>query len=286
MRPVVSLVFGLAMIAALTVLAPAADRPADALAVVVMDPLALPLSCPCVKGYAQRDYDRLGAHLHTRLGRAVQVYFADSLADALARKTAGRADLVIGKSSVVRHAAAATKRDLAPLAALTDRQGKTTQTGLWVVAAKDPAITAGDLKGYELFVGAAEAEEKRGAALALLRELEVPVPERLTVCSSCSDAALKVLEAHQAGRKAAAAISSYAQPLLEGCGTVKKGELRVIGTTDPVPFVVAFVDARLPAGERAALRDALLAVGGDAKLCQALETKRGFVAVSEAAKKK
>ena len=30
---------------------------------VVMDPLALPLSCPCVKGYAQRNYDKLGEKL-------------------------------------------------------------------------------------------------------------------------------------------------------------------------------------------------------------------------------
>ena len=51
-----------------------------ALTLVVMDPLAAPLSCPCVKGYAQRDYTKLGAHLEKALGRPVQVLFGESLA--------------------------------------------------------------------------------------------------------------------------------------------------------------------------------------------------------------
>jgi hypothetical protein len=29
------------------------------LTMIVMDPLAAPLACPCVKGYAQRDYEKL-----------------------------------------------------------------------------------------------------------------------------------------------------------------------------------------------------------------------------------
>jgi hypothetical protein len=32
------------------------------LTIVVMDPLALPLSCPCVKGYAQRKYETLAEY--------------------------------------------------------------------------------------------------------------------------------------------------------------------------------------------------------------------------------
>ena len=70
-------------------------------ALIVMDPLALPLSCPCVKGYAQRDYDKLAAFLSTELGRPVKVAFHESLKVALEKKTAGRADIVIGKHSVV-----------------------------------------------------------------------------------------------------------------------------------------------------------------------------------------
>src|SRR5437868_6623254 len=67
---------------------------------VVMDPLALELSCPCVKGYAQRNYHKLGDAIQKEIGRPVQVYFSESLPAAL-KKTGGGADLVIGKESVV-----------------------------------------------------------------------------------------------------------------------------------------------------------------------------------------
>src|SRR5438045_373639 len=75
--------------------------PGSELVVVVMDPLAKPLSCPCVEGYAQRDYDKLGAHLSKQLGRPVKVHYSDSLVKAMKLKTSGRADVVIGKKSVV-----------------------------------------------------------------------------------------------------------------------------------------------------------------------------------------
>src|SRR5437763_11911510 len=87
-------------LAAVTVAA-LAEPPKATLTVVVMDPLALPLSCPCVKGYAQRDYDKLGAYLESQLGRPVTVAFSESLTGALKNKTDGKADVVIGKNSVV-----------------------------------------------------------------------------------------------------------------------------------------------------------------------------------------
>ena len=46
---------------------------------VVMDPLAKPLSCPCVKGYAQRDYEKLSQKLQTLLDRPVKIVFNESL---------------------------------------------------------------------------------------------------------------------------------------------------------------------------------------------------------------
>ena len=75
-----------------------------------------------------------------------------------------------------------------------------------------------------------------------------------------------------AGVRAAAVISSYAKPLLEGCGTVKKGDLRVIGETKPIPFITAFVADALPAAERDRVSQALLAAGTKPELCKALET--------------
>jgi hypothetical protein len=67
----------------------------DALSLVVMDPLALPLSCPCVEGYAQRNYDKLAEFLTERLGRPVHVTFAESFEKALAKESCKTIDIAI-----------------------------------------------------------------------------------------------------------------------------------------------------------------------------------------------
>ena len=82
----------LAALAACAITAPAsyaAEAKTDEITLVVMDPMALELSCPCVKGYAQRNYSKLAAFLTDQLGKPVKVHFADSLASALKLKTAG-----------------------------------------------------------------------------------------------------------------------------------------------------------------------------------------------------
>jgi ABC-type phosphate/phosphonate transport system substrate-binding protein len=263
-----------------------AEKPAaDALTVVVMDPLAAPLSCPCVKGYAQRDYDKLGKFLETKLGRPVAVHYAETLAGALTKKTSGKADLIIGKDSVVRAEAATNKFTVTHLVCLSGKDGKTTQTGLICVAAADKALTAADLKDYTIYFGTADAEEKHGAVLKMLKELGLTVPAKPETCPACTDGALKVIEQAKAGQKAATVISSYAQPLLEGCGTIKKGDLRVVAETDPVPFIAAFATGSLAAGEQTSVKAALLAVGAVKELCTALETKVGFVEPEPAKKK-
>jgi ABC-type phosphate/phosphonate transport system substrate-binding protein len=247
---------------------------------VVMDPLALELSCPCVKGYAQRNYHKLGEMLEKQIGRPVTVQFSESLTAAL-KKTDGAADLVIGKESVVRIEGTANKMPLTPIASLTGKDGKTTMNGLFVVAGKDPALTLNDLKGYRIIFGAPECDEKHRTALALLKEFnvtfEVGTDKKVETCSACSDGATTIIDLHKSGVKAATVISSYAAPLLEGCGTIKKGDLRVIGETEAVPFVVAFINEQLPQSERDTVRKALLSVGKDKELSTVLETKDGFV---------
>ncbi len=257
-------------------------KPSDPreLTVVVMDPLAAPLSCPCVEGYAQRDYTKLTAFLESRLDRPVKVVFSESLTTALKNKTEGKADLVIGKASVVKFDAAANKRSLKPIAQLCGKDGVTTQTGLIVVPSADPAKTVADLKNYRVIFGPVESDEKHAAALALLKKQGVEAPKKLETCAGCDEGCHKILEAGKDSR-GAAVISSYARPLLEGCGQVKKGDLRVIGETAPVPFIVAFADERLDAGLKKSLEESLLAVATDAKLCIQLETLLGFVAVED-----
>ncbi len=246
------------------------------LILVVMDPLSEPLSCDCVQGYAQRKYEVLGKFLEQELRRPVKVYWSESLVTALEEKTRGKVDLVIGKHSVVLHDARQVKRKLKPIAALTDKEGHTTQTGLIVVRKEDPAQTAADLGGYRIFFGPGECDEKSRAPMALLKQLGISLPQRPETYPACSNAATALVEL-DANVKAAAVISSYAEPLLEGCGTIQKGDLRVVGVTDPVPFITAFVNAKLPEQEIGLIQQALLKVGTDADLLIALETTLGFV---------
>lgn len=250
--------------------------PANALVVLVMDPLSKELSCPCVNGYAQRDYDKFGKYLEGKVGRAVAVVYGESLAGAL-KKSEDKGDLLIGKDAVIRALAPESKLKVTHLAALTGRDGKTTQTGLVVVAAADKAVLATDLKEHTIYFGSPAAEEKHAAAIKTLKEFGLALPAKLDTCATCSTAATKVVEEAKGGAKVAAVISSYAQPLLEGCGTIKKGELRVIAETEPVPFIAAFATESLSPGDRDTVKAALLEVGKDKALCTVLETKAGFV---------
>src|SRR5690349_24654141 len=126
-----------------------ADAP-NTLVMIVMDPLASPLSCPCVQGYAQRDYDKLAAALKKELGRDVNVVYNESLPTALQGKAEGKADIVIGKHSVVLFDGGRVKKSFVPVAKLPGKDGVTTMTGLIVVPTKDPAKSVADLKDYRI----------------------------------------------------------------------------------------------------------------------------------------
>lgn len=254
----------------------AADNKPSTLTVVVMDPLSAPLACDCVKGYAQRKYEMLGEFLQAELKQPVKVYWSESLNAALEEKTGGKADVIIGKHSVIVADAAEAKLAVQPVAQLTGKDGSVTQTGLFIVRKLDPAKSMSDLKGYRILFGPADCDEKSAAPMALLKKSGLPVPKPVETSPSCSDAA-KALLAFPESEKAAAVVSSYAQPLLEGCGSIKKGDVRVIGESAPVPFITAFVNGKLDKSVRAAITEALLKVGNEAKLLIGLETEKGFV---------
>ena len=170
-----------------------ADEP-RALSLIVMDPLAAPLSCPCVKGYAQRDYQRLADYLSRKLDRPVQVAFAESLAKGL-EKTGGQADLVIGKRSVVLSDARRAGLQIEPLAALGNKDGKLNQCGLLVVRSDSPARTPADVKDFRLILGPADCDEKHAAARELLTQHGIELPEQVETSVACSDGATIVVEA-------------------------------------------------------------------------------------------
>ena len=134
----------------------------------------------------------------------------------------------------------------------------------------------GDLNNYQIVFGPAECDEKHRSALALLSSAGVAPPERLAIDQACSSGASQVVEKGPEAAMAAV-ISSYAAPLLEGCGTIKKGDLRVVGETAPVPFVTAFATNAVDPKLRKRLQAALLATGEEPDVLIALESLMGFV---------
>jgi len=258
-----------------------ADDP-GALSLVVMDPLAAPLSCPCVEGYAQRKYEVLAEHLESALGRRVEVTFSESLLTAM-KKSGKKADIVIGKESVVQADADHAKLPLTAISRLTDQQGSTDQYGIIVVNRDDPAASVADLAGYSIYFGPAEAAEKHSAALELLKEAGVTIGEdKRKISPACSDGACEVVDLGPQSRTAAV-ISSYAQPLLEGCGTIKKGDLRVLAKTAPVPFVSLFIADTLEGKDVETIRSALAEVALKPEVLEALESLIGFLPVEATA---
>lgn len=248
---------------------------------IVMDPLAAPLSCPCVAGYAQRDYEKLATFLGAAIGCNVKLIFTETL--RVGGKRVAPVDVVIGKSSVVKAEWQEDQQandgvELLPVAQLTDQEGSWWQHGLVVVSRDDKAQTLADLGGHTIYLGPPSCEEKHAAARDLLSEHGLTVPANTAVASACSDGAEKVIAAAKQGMApAATVISSYAQPLLEGCGTIRRGDLRVIGKTRNVPFITAFIASSVAAPLREKITKALLSVADDPLLRLALETKDGFV---------
>jgi outer membrane protein assembly factor BamB/ABC-type phosphate/phosphonate transport system substrate-binding protein len=255
-----------------------ADDSDRAISMVVMDPLALPLSCPCVAGYAQRKYEVLGDYLSTQLDRPVVITYAESIKNALDKENVDKIHLIVGKDSVVRDQTKKHKLGASLLARLVGKDGKTTQTGLIVVRAADPAKTVADLGGYRILFGPPHCDEKFAAARATIEEagIKLPAEKDAEISNACSDGACMIIDWGDKIR-GAAVISSYAAPLLEGCGTIKKGDLRVVGETEPVPFVAAFGTNQLTKDEKVEVQKALYLAGKEPGMLLALETMLGFV---------
>ncbi len=258
--------------------APEPSGPSGAITMAVMDPLAAPLSCDCVKGYAQRDYGRLAAYLEKTLNRRVRVVYGEDLARLISTEAArGGLHFIIGKQSVVRFDAAEQRLKIVPLCLLTDKTGDANVYGLFCVRQADPAKTLADLKGYTIYFGPEDSVEKHGAALLAMKAAGLDAPPRPEVRSGCTDAAIAALESPG---PAAAVISSYAVATLEGCGSIEKGSLRVVGKTAPVPFVTVFATEAADEALVGQVTKALLELR-DADVLTAIESLNGFVNVPE-----
>lgn len=250
-------------------------NPNQGLTLIVMDPMSVPLACACVQGYAQRKYEFLGKYLEKQLGVAVKVFWSGALRTAM-EDSMGQADIVIGKRSVVEADAKESKIPLTPAVELTGKDGKTTQWGLVVVRKDDSAKKIEDIAGYRMLFGKKECDEKYAAPKKLLATKNVVVAEKEESIGSCTEAVTELMDM-EPGTKMAAVISSYAKPLLEGCGTIQKGDVRVIGETEKVPFITAFVHSSLTEEWQEKIIEALLNVKSEPALLVALETRDGFV---------
>ena len=243
--------------------------------VVVMDPMAGPLACDCVQGYAQRKYEALADYLAHKTGKTFRVVWSESLEVAIDGDAAGKADLVIGKDSVIRHESKKIHKAFEPVASLTDKQGSPNQRGLFVVRQNSMAASLLDIDNYEMLLGPEDCEEKNSSPKATLDDLELKVTFGKEA-ASCSLAAKQLLAAPTSAKQVAI-ISSYAAPLLEGCGSIKKGDLRVIGETDEVPFISAFVNDSLSTLTKKLLTDCLTSMKEQPEMLLAMETNNGFL---------
>ncbi len=239
-----------------------------------MDPLAAPLACACVAGVGQRDYPALAAYLEQRLNRKVKLTFDESLDLALPR--AGKnVDLVIGKRSIVLFDAKRKGLQVRAIAALTDRAGRTGVRGAVMVRNSDPAQSLRDLAGRTLVLAPGEDDESHAAVKALLARFDLTDKVKLRTGGAIDSGPVAVFD----DEADAAATSDFMPPLLEGCGKVDPGSLRVIAHTDTRPFVQVFATARVSKHEQAKLNEALCGVARDVRLLHKLESLRGFVPV-------
>ena len=244
--------------------------------IVVTDPLALPLACSCVQGYAQRKYEKLADYLQKKLGKSVRLKWSESIANTKNEEGLGKKTIFIGKDSVVRQDTQKLQVSISPVAQLTDVNGSVNQRGVFVVRRGNPAVSLIDLEGYRVLWGPDKCDEKSAAPKAMLKELEIETSGE-DVCETCSVAAKKLVEDLDS-TKVVGVISSYAEKLLVGCGTIEKGALRIIGESEEVPFISVFVNDEVTPIETKAILECLSSVRESKDLLEALESKSGFVA--------
>ena len=251
---------------------------------VVLDPLAKELACACVKGYGQRDYRMLAARLESALKQPVSVEFSDDLAETLALASPGQEVIVAGEQSRVAQDSQKAGLKSRPLCELTDPEGGTTLVGTFIVRASDNAKELKDISGRKLLFGLADTEQNHSAVQTAMRTAGVETQGAPEKRDSYSDAALDVLDS-PSSTPCVAVIPGYATRLLEGCGSVKPGELKAIGQTQPLPFVAVFVGDNLSAEKREKIQKTLSGVKSDAKLLKAMESRDGFKPIKAEAEK-
>lgn len=253
---------------------PTAQHEAQPLLLIVMDPLAKELACACVKGYGQRDYRKLAAHLGVTLQQRVAIELSDDLEESLKLVSPGQEVLVVGERAFIASSAQRAGFACQQVCALTDPEGNTTLTGAFVVPAKDTVATLKDISGRSLIFGLTDTEVNHAAVEAALRGAGVTAPKQ-EKRSVYTDAALDVLDS-RATPPPVAVLPGYALRLMEGCGSITPGDLRVIGKTEPQPFITMFLADQIAADKKQKIITTLLELKNNPVLLQLLESRDGF----------
>ncbi len=263
----------------LALLLPAVLLPADVSAappinVVVMDPMALPLSCACVKGKGQRRYESLVQHAGRILGVEINLLYEESLQLAL-RRDVPSIDVVIGKRSTVLADAQATKQSLKAVAGLADDSGATSMTGVVLVAKEAGFSSLTDLAGLKVAIGSEEHDECHRQAKMMFEK------QRVEVTWVDPGSIESAVYAFSDGEADAVVVSDYLPELLEGCGKIEQGTTRALANTDSVPGVQLFVSESLNADVSEKLIAALVDASGLPAIRRSLESRDGFVLVAD-----
>jgi outer membrane protein assembly factor BamB/ABC-type phosphate/phosphonate transport system substrate-binding protein len=254
---------------------PQQNRSAEPIVLVVMDPLSKELACACVEGYGQRDYRKLAAYLQAGLNRPVAIEFSDDLGETLAAVGKEREVIVVGDRSLVTHGAERAALKARPVCELSGVDGATTDAAIIIARANDPAKDIKDIAGRTVLVGLAEADARHATTLAALSGAELNPPAKPENRPAGTEVGLDVLDS-SATPPPVAVIPGYMLRLLEGCGSIKKGDLKVIGGTTPVPFITAFLSDNIAPETQAAIRERLMSLKSDPELLKRMESRDGF----------
>ncbi len=245
---------------------------------IVMDPLALPLSCACVEGTGQRRYEAVGNYLEAELGRPVEVMFEESVGLAMRRLGEARAHLIVGKRGVVQADTKALGIAARPIAELTDLKGETGLRGVFLVRKDDPAEGLEDLAGKRIALGPEEDEDCHGAALRALKAAGLEGKVEVVTSGSIDAASLALHD----GEADAAVVSGYLPRLLEGCGKIEPGTTRTLARTEAVPFVEVWATENVSEKLEAEMVAALEAVVGEETVLSVMESAKGFLRAAAA----
>lgn len=224
------------------------------LRVGLCDALSKKTPSQCVGEYAKRDYEGLAEALEKEAGVHLKFrpYPLDEQLIGAARR--GEVDALMCKTWTMLRANAVSPSTFQRLADVPGPDGHGLH-GVFI-ARKDSVIrTLGDIDGRSFAIGSDSQYESSFQARRDLARAGVR-PAETTTIASCLNVAAAVWE----GGADAGVVSNYC---VDHSGLQLVGDpeaFRILGQTDPVPFITFAVSTRVPAAARARAQTALLSM--------------------------